>query len=134
MASQGSPKAGRSEIARRVYPQGGACSFVCYTNPQNSLGDDTLAADLTQPPLANGYAPITLAQIGWSVANGVATYLDPATSSDPIWICTADWGVTVNGVAMVFGATVMHFKDLVVPFTATRGKKLAETLANLLGG
>jgi hypothetical protein len=135
MATRGSPKAGRSEIGRRVYVQGAACALVAYTNAPNSLGDNTVSADLTQPSLANGYAPITLAQAGWTTdTNGVDTYLDPATSADPIWICQADWGVTVNGVAMVFGATVMHFVDLAVPFVATRGKKLAITLANLLGG
>jgi hypothetical protein len=134
VATQGSPKAGRTEIARRVYVIGPACSLVAYTNAGNSLGDDTLAADLTQPPLANGYAPITLASAGWTAAAAVATYVDPSTTVDPIWTCSADWGVTVNGVAIVFGVTVMHFKDLVSPFAALRGKKLQITLADLIGG
>lgn len=131
MATQGSPKAGRTEIGRRVYVLGGQCSLVAYTNAGNSLGDDTVSADLTQPPLANGYAPIALTPSQWAVVNGVATWQD-ASSADPIWTCAADWGVTVIGAAIVFGVTVMHFKDLVSPFVATRGKKLAITLADLI--
>lgn len=135
MATQGSPAAGRSEMARRIYISGAALALVAYTNAPNSLSDTTVMSDLTQPPLANGYAPITLAQGGWTVNNGVATYA-VAGGGDPIWLCLDDWsgGITVNGAAIVFGSIVLHFKDCLVPFMALKGKKLAVTLADLVGG
>lgn len=135
MATQGSPAAGRSEMARRIYVSGAALALVAYTNPANSLGDTTVMSDLSQPPLANGYAPISLLPAGWNVVNGVATYA-VAGGGDPVWICTAAWGggITVFGSAVVFGSIVMHFKDNAAPFVALAGKKLAITLADLLGG
>jgi len=134
MATQGSPLAGRTELARRCYVLGDDCSLVCYTNTAGSLGDATLAADLVQPPLANGYSPIALAKTNWTVAGGIATYYDPAgMAGDPTWSASGAWGADpVNGVAMIYGTVVLHFRDLSLAFFAAANKKLSESISNLL--
>lgn len=133
MATKGTPLAGRSELARRAYVLGPAIALVAYTNPANSLGDSTVMSDLLQPPLANGYAPIQLSGT-WSIVNGVATYVH-TDGLDPGWSCTDDWagGITAVGAAMVFGVTVIHFKDLAAPFVALKNKKLRISISNLTG-
>ena len=143
MARQGSPNAGLTLIAQRVF-EGPDYTLVAYTNTQDSLGPDTVAADLTQPTQANGYAPILLNGT-WGYSNGVASYTHPAGPNtdefgNPTWFPTGTWSATVTGVAIVFGSTVQHFMDLrdgagsPVTFVAAAGKRLTVDLVNLAGG
>jgi hypothetical protein len=130
---QGTPLAGLGEIARRVYLLGDDLTLVAYTNPGNSLGPGSIAADLVQPPLANGYQPIVLPKAGWTQVNGVATYVH-TDGGDPGWlVLPADWGVTVQGAALVYGSTLLHFRDNALPFVATLGKRLTINISNLVG-
>lgn len=134
MATQGTPLAGRNELARRSYVIGADCALVAYMNPALSLDDNTVMADLMQPPLANGYAPIILSKANYSVDAAVVTYIDP-TTGNPEWAATGPWGSNpVNGIAMVFGSVVLHFMDLSQPFIAAAGKRLAGAIADLIGG
>lgn len=140
MARQGTPLGGLDEIIERVY-SGPDYTLVCYTNAQDSLGSSTLAADLTQPTEANGYAPILL--IGtWSFSGGVATYAHPEGASgdalgNPCWFASGSWSAAVTGVAMVYGSRVQHFMDLrdvfgaPITFVAAAGKKLAVDMTTL---
>lgn len=136
MATKGTPKGGLSEIAKRMYLDGADVTLIAYTNAPNSLGANTAASDLTQPTQAAGYAPILLDGI-WSEIDGVATYAhsvaDPVLGAKPLWTATGPWNATVNGVAMIFGSRVMHFKDNVTPFVAAAGKKLVVDISNLIG-
>lgn len=89
-----------------------------------------MAADLTQPSSANGYAPIVLDGT-FTPANGVLTYVH-STPTNPTWTCTGTWSATVTGVAIIRGTTVRHFKDLGTAFVAATGRKLAVDLASVL--
>lgn len=130
---RGSPRAGRTELANRCYATGGDCSLVLYTNDADSLDDDTVAADLVQPDVANGYAPIVLSGVRYNIVNGVATYVDPVgVNSNPTWYPTGSWGSDVAGAALVFGEAVLHFRDLVSPFTAAARKKLSVSVAMIV--
>lgn len=129
MATQGSPYGGLDDIATLAYVTG-ALTLVAYTNAADSLGTATVAADLTQPTTANGYAPITLNGT-WSSANGILTYVH-SVPTNPTWTATGTWSATVTGVAIIRGATVRHFKDLGSAFIAAGGRKLAVDLASVL--
>jgi hypothetical protein len=129
MATQGTPYGGLNDVAALAYVSG-ALTLVCYTNTADSLVTATVAADLTQPSTANGYAPITLDGT-WSTSNGVLTYVH-STPTNPTWTATGAWSATVTGVAIIRGATVRHFKDLGSAFVASTGRKLAVDLASVL--
>jgi hypothetical protein len=129
LATQGSPYGGLDDIAALAYVSG-ALTLVCYTNTADSLDENTVAADLTQPSTANGYAPITLDGT-FTPDNGVLTYVH-STPTNPTWTCTGTWSATVTGVAIIRGTTVRHFKDLDAEFVASTGRKLAVDLASVL--
>lgn len=142
MATQGTPNGGLNEIAERVYVNGADFTLVAYTNAQNSLGANTVAADLTQPTQANGYAPIVLNGT-WSVTNGVLSYAHPAgpntdSLGNPGWFPSGVWSAPVTGVALISGSRVMHFFDhrdgngVAASFTAAAGKRFVVDLATLL--
>jgi len=126
MATSGTPNSGLNQIGAWVYVAN-AMSLVCYTNTANSLSDTTVYADLVQPAVANGYAPITLTGANWTVTNGVMTY-----NTDPQWSATGTWGATVTGVAILYSTTLMHFKDLTAPFIAASGGKLKIDLTTIV--
>lgn len=136
----GTPFGGLDEIIERVYG-GPDFSLVCYTNTQDSLGPNTVASDLTQPDETGGYAPIVLSGT-WSYENGVAMYSHPegpeaAANGHPCWFPTDTWSATVTGVAMIYGARVMHFMDLrdgsgaPSTFVAATGKRLEIDMSTL---
>jgi hypothetical protein len=129
MATSGTPYGGLDDIATLAYVSG-SLTLVCYTNTADSLGATTVAADLTQPTTANGYAPITLNGT-FTSTNGVLTYVH-STPTNPTWTATGAWSATVTGVAIIRGATVRHFKDLTSAFVASTGRKLAVDLASVL--
>jgi hypothetical protein len=130
MATQGTPNAGLDDIASLAYVSG-ALSLVCYTNTADSLGSTTVAADLTQPTTNNGYAPIVLDGT-WTSSGGVVTYVH-STPTHPKWTATGAWSANVNGVAIIRGSVVRHFKDLSSAFIAAAGKKLEVDLNSVLG-
>ena len=129
MAVKGTPIGGLSEIAERVYVNGADFTLVAYTNTPNSLGPTTVAADLTQPASANGYAPILMTGT-WSELNGVISYDHGGV--DPEWIASGSWGSAVTGVAMIIGSRVQHFHDLPTAWTAAAGRKLRVAIRNLI--
>lgn len=142
MARQGTPNAGLDEITERVYVNGAAFTLVAYTNSHDSLGADTVAADLVQPDEENGYAPIVLDGV-WQTSNGVVTYTHPAgpeadASGNPTWFATGSWSAPVTGVAIISGSRVVHFMDHrdgngdPLTFTASAGKRLTVDLAALV--
>ncbi len=134
MARSGTPKGGLDEIAERVYVAGADLTLVAYTNTPDSLGPDSVAADLVQPTSANGYAPITLNGT-WSAVDGIVTY-DHGTPDNPTWTATGTWSANVTGVAMIYGAILMHFRDYNDSggsWVAADGRKLAVDVTNLVG-
>lgn len=130
MATQGSPYGGLDDIASLAYVSG-ALTLVCYTNTANSLSESTVAANLTQPSTANGYAPIVLDGT-WSSVNGILTY-QHSSGTHPTWTATGSWSATVTGVAIIRGLTVRHFRDLSAAFVASAGRKLAVDLDTVIG-
>lgn len=130
MATSGTPNDGLDEIVTRAYINGADLTLVAYQNTADSLGSTTVTADLTQPSTANGYAPILLDGT-WAVSAGVLSYTH-STPTHPKWTATGSWGSNVTGVAIVNGATVWHFKDLDVVFTAAAGKSLTIDLTTLV--
>jgi hypothetical protein len=114
---QGTTYGGLSEIARRTYVVGDTLALVAYRNSPDSLGLSNIQTDLIQPALSGGYSPIQL-NGQWSVVNGLSSYVHPG-GGDPGWQVTASWGVTVTGIAIVYGSILVHFKDLVAPFDGT---------------
>lgn len=136
MATQGTPFSGRDDIASLAYISG-QLTLVAYTNTPNSLGNSTVAADLTQPSSANGYAPILLDGV-WSSVNGVLTYVHSAGanyfSGNPGWQAIGTWSAVVNGLALIRGSSCRHFRDLDAPFTAANLKKLVANLSEIIGG
>lgn len=137
MARRGTPKGGLDEIAERVYVNGADLTLVCYTNAANSLGPDTVAADLAQPTESAGYAPITLDGT-WSSQDGIVTYEHNGPSDpDPVWTASGAWSEPVTGVALITGTRVVHFKDYRedgTQWVASAGRKLRVSLAELMGG
>lgn len=141
MARQGTPNGGLAEITERVYVNGADFTLVAYTNTQDSLGPNTVAADLTQPTSTNGYAPILLTGT-WSTLNGVVTYVHPAgpnadAAGNPTWFASGAWSAPVTGVALLYGTRVVHFHDhrdaasAPITFTAAAGKRLTTDLSTL---
>jgi hypothetical protein len=130
LATQGSPNEGLDDIASLAYFSG-ALTLVAYTNPGDSLGPTTVAADLNQPTQVNGYAPIVLDGT-WSTDNGVVTYLH-STGVNPRWVALGAWSAPVTGVAMIRGSVCRHFKDLDSAFSAAAGKPLEVDLNSVLG-
>lgn len=127
MALAGTPNAGLDEIGRSAYVFHGPYSLVCYCNTRNSLDADTLTAELIQPNVFNGYAPILLNQL-WQSVNGDVTY-----PVKPRWTASGSWNLPVRGVAMVFNAIVLHFQDLSTPdFVPVNGAWLEVDLLNVL--
>lgn len=134
MAVVGTPYAGLDDIGALAYVSG-QLTLVAYTNTANSLGTSTLAANLTQPSTANGYAPITLSGT-WSFNNGVITYIHGGASPfdvNPGWAATGSWSGIVTGVAIIRGTVCRHFKDLDSAFTAANLKKLVVDLSTVVG-
>ncbi len=128
MATSGVPNSGLEEFARRVFVSGAAVSLVAYINAPDSLNaTSTVAADLVQPTVLNGYAPITLIPASWSPTNGIAVY-----SGNTQWSATGGWSAPVNGYALVYGTACLGFKDLASPFVANNGAKLRPDLLTLL--
>jgi len=136
MAKKGTPAGGLSEIAKRTYIDGLDFTLVAYTNTPDSLGPSTLAADLTQPTSANGYAPIVLNGT-WSESGGVVTYDHDGSGGHPGWDASGTWSAPVTGVAIVYGTRVMHFRDYdpvgSTTWIAAAGKKLRVSIADVLG-
>ncbi len=138
---QGTPKGGLNEITKRVYEDGADLTLVCYTNTQDSLSADSVAAGLTQPTVANGYAPIVLTGT-WSRVDGVVTYAHPVGPNadefgNPAWFPTGTWSAAVTGVAIIFGTAILHFMDTrdgagtPATFVAASGKKFVVDLATV---
>lgn len=138
---QGTPKGGLAEVTKRVYIDGPDLTLVAYTNTQDSLDADSVAADLVQPTASNGYAPIVLTGT-WSTTDGVVTYSHPAGPSadefgNPAWFPTGTWSAPVTGVAIIYGAAIVHFMDnrdgggSPVTFTAAAGKKFVVDLSTV---
>lgn len=139
---QGTPIGGLAEITERVYVNGADFSLVAYTNAQDSLGPNTVAADLVQPSSANGYAPIVLNGT-WVTSNGNVTYTHPAGPNadalgNPTWFATGAWSAAVTGVAIIMGSRVVHFMDhrdgagSPISFTAAASKRFTVDLATLV--
>jgi hypothetical protein len=135
MAVVGTPNSGLDDIGALAYVSG-ALTLVAYTNTANSLSSTTVAADLTQPSSANGYAPIVLDGT-WSFSNGVITYVHSAGpnnfSGNPGWQASGSWSGIVTGVAIIRGTSCRHFKDLDSAFTASNLKKLVVDLSTVVG-
>jgi len=127
---QGTPNGGLDEIAARTYVNGTDFTLIAYTNAADSLGPLTILADLAQPAVANGYAPIVL-DGAWTTLNGIVTYVHSG-GGNPTWSASGAWSATVTGVAIIFGTSVVHFKDNAVPFVAAAGKKLAIDMATVV--
>jgi hypothetical protein len=127
---KGTPKGGRDDIAELAYTSG-ILTLVAYTNPADSLGVDTVAADLVQPTSANGYAPIVMNGV-WSTLDGVVTYVH-SSGTHPRWTATGPWSATVTGTAIIRGTRVRHFKDNAVPFVAVAAKVWEVNVSTLVG-
>ena len=130
MATSGTPNNGLDEIANRAYITGTDLTLVAYQNTADSLGATTVVSDLTQPASANGYAPIVLDGT-WASTNGVLSYTH-STPTHPEWVASGAWGGNVTGVAIIFGADVIHFKDLASVFSAAAGKRLRVDLTTVV--
>lgn len=132
MATSGTTYDGLDEIGFQAYDQPPAdYVLVLYTNTANSLDQNTVTSDLTQPTATNGYAPITL-DGSWTFTNGVIGYTH-STPTHPKFTATGTWSGTVTGAALTFGAnSVLHFKDLDVPFVAAAGKTLTIDLTTVV--
>lgn len=130
MAIKSTPNGGLDDIAELAYVNGPQLTLVAYLNAADSLGPTTLVADLVQPS-GGGYAPILLNGV-WSTVNGIVTYVHSSTPR-PRWTATGTWSGTVNGVALIRGARVRHFKDNLTPFVAAAAKVLEIDLSTLVG-
>lgn len=128
MATKGTPLAGLDDIAGLAYVSG-ALTLIGYTNTPDSLGPNTVTADLTQPTSSNGYAPILLDGT-WSSTGGILTYVH-STPTNPGWVATGAWSANVTGVAIIRGAVCRHFKDCTSAFVAAAGKKLEVDLSTV---
>jgi hypothetical protein len=129
MATEGTPTEGLEYASALVY--GSQLSLVCYTNTADSLGAATVYANLTQPAVANGYAPITL-DGDWTFTDGTVSYLKDA--ANPRWTCTGTWSATVTGVAMVdiSAGKILHFRDNAIPFVAANLKPFEVDVVTLV--
>lgn len=142
MARQGTPNGGLDEIIERAYVNGADFTLVCYTNAQDSLGPNTLAADLVQPTQTNGYSPLVLNGT-WTTNAGVTSYTHPAGPNtdgfgNPGWFPSGAWSGGVTGVALIAGSRVLHFMDhrdgagLAATFVAAAGKRLVVDMSTLM--
>lgn len=132
MAAKGTPNGGLREIGERVYVNGADLSLVAYTNSPGSLGPNTLTADLVQPTVANGYAPVTLDGT-WSIVDpGIVVYEHQVGVPKVTWTATGTWSAPVTGVAVISGSRVMHYADLDTAWVAANGRKLAVSVAEVL--
>lgn len=118
MATSGTPNGGLDEIGESAYKNHPAYALVAYTNARDSLGPNTLATNLLQPLVQNGYAPIALSG-PWTSVNGDVSYTHPVVNprtghAFPFWLASGAWSAAVTGIAMVYGARVIHFADLTV--------------------
>lgn len=132
MATKGTPNEGRDNIiAPRVYD--GTLSLGLYTNTADSLDEDSVLADLTQPT-GTGYALVPLAGVFQS-ADGVVTY-DHGTPDDVIFEnthATNNWSAPVVGAFVTDGTYLLHFQDAPeAPITMTPGKKFLVDISNLI--
>jgi hypothetical protein len=114
----GTPNGGLDEIGESAYKNHAQYSLVAYTNARDSLGLSTLVINLVQPTVANGYAPILL-NGSWTSISGDVTYLHSIVNPNtgfrrPYWQATGAWSAAVRGVALIFGARVIHFADIYV--------------------
>jgi hypothetical protein len=130
VATKGTPNDGLDAISAAAYVSG-QLTLVAYTNAADSLGANTVAADLNQPTQANGYAPILLDGT-WSSADGVTTYVH-STPTNPFWLALGAWSAPVTGAAIIHGSVCRHFMDFASPFSAAAGKKLEVDLNSVLG-
>jgi hypothetical protein len=137
------PREGLSLYVKRIYIDGPPYTLIGYTNPQGSLGIDSVLADLTQPAQTNGYAPILL-DGNWSDNSGVATYAHSLGSSNdgfgnPCWFAAGAWSADLTGVALIDASLgkIQHFMDLrdgsgsPTTFTAAAGLKYAVSIIEL---
>jgi hypothetical protein len=132
MATAGTPNLGLDEVGRSAYTNHADYTLVAYTNARNSLGALTDATDLVQPDVLNGYSPILLDGV-WSSTNGDVTYVHPGANPYPRWTATGSWNLPVTGVAIVSGATVLHFMDLsTANFVPVNGSWLQVDLATIV--
>ena len=129
MATEGTPLQGLDYAAARVY--GSHLSLVCYATAANSLGSATVYANLIQPSVSNGYAPVLLDGT-WTFSGGTVSYLKAA--ANPGWNASGAWSLTVTGIAMVDVAAgrILHFRDCSTPFTATAGRRLEVDITTLV--
>jgi len=139
------PNEGLSLLIRRIYIDGADLTIVGYTNPQGTLNRTTVLADLAQPSLSHGYAPILL-DGNWSDdGNGVALYQHSAGVSNdgygnPAWFATGSWSGPMTGIALIDAAAgkILHFMDLKdgagnpTSFVAAAGKKYAVSIVELI--
>jgi hypothetical protein len=132
MATSGFTFGGLNLIGQRFLLLAADTQLVAYVNAPNSLGDTTVAADLSQPTVANGYAPITLTANRWTCTNGILTYNTGTGTGFPTWSATSTWSGTVNGTAIISGTTCIAFKDLTTPWSAALNLKLAIDLLTVL--
>lgn len=123
---QGTTWRGLDDIALEAFVSG-ELTLVAYTNTAGSLGLYTVAADLTQPAVSNGYAPIVLNGT-WLSVNGIVNYDHPGK---PGWLASGAWSATVTGVALVKGVIVRAYFDLAIPFIAGLNSKLEADLLAL---
>jgi len=134
MADRGTPNEGRDNIvSERVYTTG-TLDLRCYVNTADSLDDDTVFADLTEPT-GPGYAPIPL-NGSFSENDGVVQY-DHGTPDDPVFENTesaggSNWSQPVTGVAITDGTSILHFQDLASAVTMTPSKKLRVDISSLI--
>lgn len=143
MARQGTPFEGLAEITRRTYTLAPALTLIGYTNAQDSLGNETIAAQLVQPTQENGYAPIVLNGT-WTHVNGVVTYEHPPGPNtddfgNPAWFPSGSWSAPVTGVALIHNNNVLvHYFDVrdgggnPTPWIAAAGKRFVIDIAQVL--
>jgi hypothetical protein len=131
--SSGTTNGGLTELGAAGYTNHAAYTLVAYTNAVGTLSASSVAADLSVIVTSNGYAPITLTAANWTSAAGVVTYLP-----SPVWTATGSWSGTVNGVAIIYGAILMHWWDFdgvapnIGPWVASNARKLQPNLTTVL--
>jgi hypothetical protein len=138
LSTQITPNEGLDYLLSKVYVTG-ALTLIAYTNTADSLSENTVFADLTQPTASNGYTPLTLNGT-WSFANGVATYQHPAGANTsvqgyPMWVATGSWSATSTGAAIVdlSVSKILHARDHTTPFVAVAAKRLEINISQLAG-
>lgn len=132
MATSGTPHEGKDNVVVPAVYTG--LQLVLYTNTADSLDEDTVLADLTQPTGETGYGAITLSGV-WSSTDGVVTY-DHGTPDDPAFENTggSNWSVQPTGAAITDGTYILHFKDFADGAqTVQPGQKVIIDLSSLVG-